>query len=100
MTVRTWKASQPGTEPIAPAMFEPEGEQAVAGQIRISTEKVQKLGVRTEAAAMRLLGKTVRAAGRIEPDERRVFAVVEVTVFFVAVPLMPVVDTRPAICWD
>jgi Cu(I)/Ag(I) efflux system membrane fusion protein len=47
----------------------------VRNQIRISTEKIQKLGVRTEAAAMRLLGKTVRAAGRIEPDERRVFAV-------------------------
>jgi len=45
---------------------------AAAGQIRISTEKVQKLGVRTEAASMRLLGKTVRASGRIEPDERRV----------------------------
>jgi Cu(I)/Ag(I) efflux system membrane fusion protein len=44
-------------------------------QVRISTEKIQKLGVRTEAATMRLLGKTVRAAGRIEPDERRVFAI-------------------------
>jgi len=44
-------------------------------QIRISTEKIQKLGVRTEAAAMRALGKTVRAAGRVEPDERRIHAV-------------------------
>jgi Cu(I)/Ag(I) efflux system membrane fusion protein len=51
------------------------GEPAAPNQIRISTEKVQKLGVRTEAAAMRLLGRTVRAAGRIEPDERRMFAV-------------------------
>jgi Cu(I)/Ag(I) efflux system membrane fusion protein len=51
------------------------GEPASPNQVRISTEKIQKLGVRTEAAAMRLLGKTVRAAGRIEPDERRVFAV-------------------------
>jgi RND family efflux transporter MFP subunit len=46
-----------------------------SNQIRISTEKIQKLGVRTEAAAMRPLGKTVRAAGRVEPDERRVFAI-------------------------
>jgi hypothetical protein len=46
---------------------------ASPNQVRISTEKIQKLGVRTEAAGMRLLGKTVRAAGRIEPDERRVF---------------------------
>jgi Cu(I)/Ag(I) efflux system membrane fusion protein len=51
------------------------GEPAAPNQVRISTEKVQKLGVRTEAAAMRLLGRTVRAAGRIEPDERRLFAV-------------------------
>ena len=52
-----------------------DGEPAAANQIRIGTEKVQKLGVRTEAAAKRLLGKTVRAAGRIESDERRVAAI-------------------------
>jgi RND family efflux transporter MFP subunit len=45
---------------------------ATPNQIRISTDKIQKLGVRTEAASPRLLGKTVRAAGRVEPDERRV----------------------------
>ncbi|MCM2252058.1 MAG: efflux RND transporter periplasmic adaptor subunit [Ramlibacter sp.] len=50
-------------------------KQAGANQIRISTEKIQKLGVRTEAAAMRALGRTVRAAGRVEPDERRVYAI-------------------------
>ena len=52
-----------------------DGEPAAANQIRIGTEKVQKLGVRTEAAAKRLLGKTVRAAGRVEPDERRIVAI-------------------------
>ncbi len=52
-----------------------EGEPAAAGQIRISTEKVQKLGVRTEAVQSRALDRTVRAAGRIEPDERRVYAI-------------------------
>jgi RND family efflux transporter MFP subunit len=51
------------------------GGKAAPNQVRISTEKIQKLGVRTEAAAMRLLGRTVRAAGRVEPDERRVYAV-------------------------
>jgi Cu(I)/Ag(I) efflux system membrane fusion protein len=63
-------------------VYEGDDEAATTGagssaknQVRISTEKIQKLGVRTEAAAMRLLGKTVRAAGRIEPDERRVFVV-------------------------
>jgi RND family efflux transporter MFP subunit len=53
----------------------PNASLGAAGQVRISTEKIQKLGVRTEPAAMRLLGKTIRAAGRIEPDERRTFAV-------------------------
>jgi Cu(I)/Ag(I) efflux system membrane fusion protein len=43
--------------------------------ISISTEKVQKLGVRTEAASRRMLGKAVRATGRIEPDERRVYTI-------------------------
>lgn len=51
------------------------GEPASPNQVRISTEKVQKLGVRTEAASKRLLGKIVRAAGRVEPDERRIYAV-------------------------
>ena len=59
-----------------------EGEQddqssgpAAANQIKISTDKVQKLGVRTEVAKLRSLDRVVRAAGRIEPDERRVYAI-------------------------
>src|SRR5450830_1819456 len=50
-------------------------EPAAANQVRISTEKVQKLGVRVEAAQLRALDKSVRAAGRIEPDERRIYAI-------------------------
>ncbi len=63
------------------AVYEGEDEPAAGGpaassnQVRFSTEKIQKLGVRTEAAALRPLGRTVRAAGRVEPDERRVIAV-------------------------
>ncbi len=52
-----------------------ESAPAAAGQIVISTEKVQKLGVRTEAARFRTLERSVRAAGRVEPDERRVYAI-------------------------
>ncbi|HET8747173.1 MAG TPA: efflux RND transporter periplasmic adaptor subunit [Ramlibacter sp.] len=48
---------------------------APAGQVRISADKVQKLGVRVEAAAMRPLARIVRASGRVEPDERRVATV-------------------------
>ena len=61
--------------PVYEGEDEDAGKPAGANQIRISTEKIQKLGVRTEAAGMRALGKTVRAAGRVEPDERRVYAI-------------------------
>ena len=51
------------------------GPSATSGQIRIGVEKVQKLGVKTEPAQLRSLDRVVRAAGRIEPDERRLYAV-------------------------
>ena len=50
-------------------------QAASANQIKISTEKVQKLGVRSEAAQLRSLDKTIRVAGRIEPDERRIYTI-------------------------
>ncbi|MDR2113507.1 MAG: efflux RND transporter periplasmic adaptor subunit [Candidatus Accumulibacter sp.] len=50
-------------------------EPAAAGRVRISTEKVQKLGVRTEAAQRRALDRVVRAVGRVEPDERRLYVI-------------------------
>jgi Cu(I)/Ag(I) efflux system membrane fusion protein len=54
------------------AVYEGEDDAgAAAGEIRISTEKVQKLGVRTEPAALRELARQVRASGRVEIDERR-----------------------------
>lgn len=43
------------------------------GQVKISVEKVQKLGVKTEQAAMRVLDKTVRAVGRVEANERHIY---------------------------
>ncbi|MDR1708143.1 MAG: efflux RND transporter periplasmic adaptor subunit, partial [Candidatus Accumulibacter sp.] len=58
------------------AVYEGEDDEpAAASQLKISTEKVQKLGVRTEAAERRALARVVRAAGRVEADERRVAAV-------------------------
>jgi RND family efflux transporter MFP subunit len=54
---------------------EDDADPAAARQLRISTEKVQKLGVRSEAVQLRALDRTLRAAGRIEPDERRVHAI-------------------------
>jgi len=55
-----------------------EGEEPAAGsgnEIKIGTEKVQKLGVRTEPVTLRALQRTVKAAGRVEVDERRVYSV-------------------------
>lgn len=54
-----------------------EGEETSSGvnQVVLSTDKVQKLGVKSEAAAMHVLDRTLRAVGRIEIDERRTYAV-------------------------
>jgi len=52
-----------------------EGEAEPNGQLGISLDKVQKLGVQSEAAAMRELNKTLRATGRIEVDERRTYTI-------------------------
>ncbi|MBK9625552.1 MAG: efflux RND transporter periplasmic adaptor subunit [Rhodocyclaceae bacterium] len=59
------------------AVFDSDKDEAPtpSNQIKISTEKVQKLGVRTELASLRSLDRIVRAAGRIEPDERRTYAI-------------------------
>ena len=54
---------------------EPDDEPTSTNQIKISTEKIQKLGVRTEVATLRTLDKVIRAAGRIEPDERRTYSI-------------------------
>lgn len=52
-----------------------EGELAASGQIRISLEKIQKLGVKTAIVAKRVLVRSIRALGSIQIDERRVHAV-------------------------
>jgi len=52
-----------------------EGDDEQPGQIRISPEKVQKLGVRTEPAALREMVRTVRAVGQFQLDERRLHTV-------------------------
>ncbi|HLF96494.1 MAG TPA: efflux RND transporter periplasmic adaptor subunit [Methylococcaceae bacterium] len=50
-------------------------EAQAAGQVTLSPEKIQKLGVRTETAEKRLIAHTVRAVGTVQVDERRVVAV-------------------------
>ncbi|GAB4122597.1 MAG: efflux RND transporter periplasmic adaptor subunit [Sideroxydans sp.] len=50
-------------------------EPAGSGTIVISSAKVQRLGVQSEAATLRRLGGTVRASGRVEIDERRLYTI-------------------------
>jgi Cu(I)/Ag(I) efflux system membrane fusion protein len=52
-----------------------EDEQVAAGLVKIAADKVQKIGVRTEAAARRVVQTEVHAVGVIEADERRVATV-------------------------
>ena len=52
-----------------------EGEETAAGQLDISTDKVQKLGVKSEAAALRELDSSLRVTGRIEINERNTYTI-------------------------
>ena len=45
------------------------------GTLKIAPDRVQMLGVRTEAAATRVLNRTIRAVGTIQIDERRLAVV-------------------------
>lgn len=59
------------------AVYEDEGtdENASAGGIKISTEKIQKLGVKTEIAAMRQISRSVRAVGTLQADEQKLHTI-------------------------
>jgi Cu(I)/Ag(I) efflux system membrane fusion protein len=49
-----------------------EGGGTVPGTVKISPERIQMLGVRTEAASLRPMAHTVRAVGTVAADERRI----------------------------
>ncbi|MEO5373880.1 MAG: efflux RND transporter periplasmic adaptor subunit [Alphaproteobacteria bacterium] len=48
-----------------------QGSSGGPATLRIAADRVQMLGVRTEAAAVRSLNRTIRAVGTIQVDERR-----------------------------
>ena len=54
-----------------------EGEEPTTGTplVKLNVDKVQKLGVRIEAAAMRELTRTVRAVGVVQANERGLYTV-------------------------
>ena len=56
-------------------VYEGEEPPSDSSVVKISTEKVQKLGVRTETAALRELTRTVRAVATVQADERRLYTV-------------------------
>lgn len=45
------------------------------GTVKISTDKVQMLGVRTEPAQERVLSRAIRAVGTIQPNERGLYSI-------------------------
>jgi RND family efflux transporter MFP subunit len=59
------------------AVYEDDVEPAVEGitTIKISTDKVQKLGVKTTQAALRQLSRTVRTVGQVAADERKTYTI-------------------------
>src|SRR3989304_4197341 len=57
-------------------VYEEEGKTEEApGTVRISPEKIQKIGVKTEEVRRRTLTRTIRTVGRVDHDESRVFDV-------------------------
>lgn len=56
-------------------VYEDEEPPPGATVVTISTEKVQKLGVKTEIATLRELTRTVRAVATVQADERRLYTV-------------------------
>jgi Cu(I)/Ag(I) efflux system membrane fusion protein len=53
-------------------VYADEAGGAVPGTVTISPERIQTLGVRTEAVARRSMAHTVRAVGTVAADERRI----------------------------
>jgi Cu(I)/Ag(I) efflux system membrane fusion protein len=49
-----------------------EGDDSDEGVVKLSPGRIQRSGVKSEAAAMRVIRSTVRAPGTIQLDERRV----------------------------
>lgn len=52
-----------------------EDDDVATGQLSISADKVQKLGVKSEPATLRELSRSLRVTGRIEVNERRIYAI-------------------------
>jgi membrane fusion protein, copper/silver efflux system len=58
-------------------VYKEDDEPAANGStvIKISVEKIQKMGVKTELASMRQLNHNLRAVGRVELNERQIYTI-------------------------
>lgn len=56
-------------------VYDGEEPESAGPGVKVSLDKVQKLGVKTEAAALRDLVRTVRAVGTVQVDERQLYTV-------------------------
>ena len=56
-------------------VYAEDAEAAAEGMVRISPERIQMIGVRSEAVARRDLVRPVRAVGTVQFDERRTYIV-------------------------
>ncbi|OGA37343.1 MAG: efflux transporter periplasmic adaptor subunit [Betaproteobacteria bacterium RIFCSPLOWO2_12_FULL_62_13b] len=74
-TSPTPKKDQMGMDYIAVYEGEEPAADVPANTVKIGIDKVQKLGVKTEAAGLRELTRTVRAVGTVQLDERQVYTV-------------------------
>ena len=59
----------------APVYEDEVASAAAPGAIRISPERIQKIGVKSEEAKQRDLTRVIRTVGRVEPKEDRVYVI-------------------------
>ena len=86
-TVKYWydpmvpnqKFDKPGKSPFMDMQLEPKyantGSDGEEGGVAISSQTAQNLGIRLEKVSIKNFGESFSAVGRIEPDERRFYAV-------------------------
>jgi Cu(I)/Ag(I) efflux system membrane fusion protein/cobalt-zinc-cadmium efflux system membrane fusion protein len=71
-------SDKPGKAPCGMDLvpvYETEGEGAAPGTIAVEPATLQSMGVRTAKVEVRPLARTIRAVGRVTPDEKRLAVV-------------------------
>lgn len=59
--------------PVYEAGMDVSGAGEAPGTVRVTAEKVQRMGVKSEVVRRRSLKRVIRTVGRVDPDETRVF---------------------------